>query len=169
MNLTLGVIIAAAGVAAAAAAFAVLGGEGNGARQAAVARKGATVMPFDLARTTHFFDDRKTGGIETVTANDSSDTAQVGLIRAHLSAEAKRFAHGDFSDPANIHGQDMPGLAQLANAGEKLHVTYKELPAGARITYASGDKAIVGAIHQWFAAQRSDHGAHMHMGHSGAM
>ena len=165
MNRVTAVVIATVGMAAAAAAFAVPGGEGNRARQAEVARKGATVMPFDLTRTTHFFDDRKTGGIETITANDKADAKQIGLIRAHLSAEAKRFGRGDFSDPAKIHGQDMPGLAQLAAAGAKLRVTYKELPAGASLTYASRDKAIVAAIHDWFAAQRSDHDAHMHMHH----
>ena len=109
-------------MAAAAAAFAVQGGEGNGARQAEVARKGAMVMPFDLARTTHYFDDRKTGGIETITANDKTDAKQIGLIREHL-------------------------------------------PAGARLTYASRDKAVVSAIHEWFVAQRSDRDAHMHMHH----
>ena len=165
MNRMTAVIVAAAGMAAAAPAFAVPGGEGDGARQAEVARKGATVMPFDLARTTHFFDDRKSGGIETVTANDKGDARQIALIRAHLSAEAKRFSQGDFSDPARIHGEDMPGLRQLASAGAELRVTYKALPAGARLTYASRDKAVVAAIHEWFAAQRSDHDAHMHMHH----
>lgn len=165
MNRMTAVVIASVGMAAAAAAFAVQGGEGNGARQAEVARKGAMVMPFDLARTRHYFDDRKTGGIETITANDKTDAQQIALIRAHLSAEAKRFGRGDFSDPAKIHGEDMPGLHQLAGAGAKLRVTYKALPAGARLTYASRDQAVVSAIHEWFAAQRSDHDAHMHMHH----
>ena len=169
MNRTIGVVIAAAGMVAAAAAFGVQGGEGSGSRQAEVASKGATVMPFDLGRTTHFFDDRKTGGIETVTANDASDAKQIELIRAHLSAEAKRFGRGDFSDPARIHGEDMPGLSQLERAGAKLTVTYRNHPAGASLVYASRDPALVSAIHEWFAAQRSDHGAHMHMHHSGAM
>ena len=81
-------------------------------RQDEVARKGAGVMPFDLRRTTHHFDDTPTGGIETVTANDHGDAEQVRLIRAHLAHEATRFAQGDFSDPARIHGEDMPGLAK---------------------------------------------------------
>lgn len=156
--------VAALGVAVFGTTYPAMGGE----RQAEVARKGATVMPFDLMRTTHFFDDRKTGGVETITANDKSDVEQIKLIRAHLSAEAKRFSRGDFSDPAKIHGEDMPGLATLARAGGKLDVKYKTVPAGASLTYSSQDRAVVAALHEWFAAQRSDHAAHMHM-HHGSM
>ena len=163
MNPRIGLMVA--GVVLAATAFAAQPGDADRARQADVAHKGAMVMPFDLARTTHFFDDRETGGIETVMANDAGDARQIALIRAHLSAEAKRFGRGDFSDPAKIHGAGMPGLAQLSAAGSKLQVGYEELPAGARLTYASNDKALVSAIHEWFAAQRSDHGAHGHMHH----
>ena len=166
---TLGIVAGAAALWAGRAAMAAPiadGGqsaEAQQVRQEEVARKGATVMPFDLARTTHFFDDRESGGIETVTANDRNDAEQIRLIRRHLAAEAERFGRGDFSDPAKIHGQDMPGLSQLAGAGTRLRVTFKSLPAGASVTYASRDKAIVAGIHEWFAAQRSDHGAHMHM------
>ena len=131
-------------------------------RQEEVARKGATVMPFDLMRTTHFFDDTKAGGIETIAAHDPSDTRQVELIRSHLAAEAKRFGKGDFSDPAAIHGHDMPGLAELARAGDKLQVEYKNLPAGARLSFTSRDASVIAAVHAWFAAQRSDHVAHEH-------
>ena len=132
------------------------------ARQEEVARKGAEVMPFDLARTTHYFDDTATGGVERVTANDPHDGQQAGLIRSHLAHEAARFARGDFSDPAQIHGSDMPGLATLASAGDKLEVSYKALPAGASLAYASRDAAVIAAIHAWFAAQRADHAAHAH-------
>jgi hypothetical protein len=135
----------------------------SASRQEEVARKGAVVMPFDLAKTTHYFDDRPDGGVETVTANDASDAEQAALIRSHLAEEARRFARGDFSDPAAIHGADMPGMAVLERAGAKLRVSYREVPGGASLTYASVDPAAVAAIHEWFAAQRSDHAAHEHM------
>jgi hypothetical protein len=135
----------------------------NMSRQDEVAHNGASVMPFDLTRTTHFFDDTPSGGIETITANDKRDARQTALIRSHLAAEAKRFSHGDFSDPAKIHGQNMPGLAQLTSAGDKLQVKYEKLPAGASLTYASPDPAVAAAVHAWFAAQRSDHAAHSHI------
>jgi hypothetical protein len=133
--------------------------------QEEVAQKGATVMPFDLALTQHFFDDKPTGGLETVTANDKRDARQIDLIRSHLKAEAERFARGEFSDPGAIHGADMPGLATLAAAGSKLKVAYSDHPAGASIAFTSSDSATVRAIHEWFAAQRSDHGAHARMHH----
>jgi len=82
-------------------------------RQTQVAANGGQVMPFDLNRTTHTFTDLPDGGRETVTANDPGDAEQIALVRAHLQAEARKFTAGDFSDPANIHGCDMPGLAQL--------------------------------------------------------
>lgn len=132
-------------------------------RQDEVARSGATVMPFDLTRTTHFFDDTASGGVETITANDKSDAQQIALVQSHLAMEAKRFGDGDFSDPAKIHGQDMPGLAELRGAGSKLQVRYEKLPAGASLSFATRDPALATAIHAWFAAQRSDHAAHSHM------
>ena len=139
--------------------------DGASSRQEQVAREGASVMPFDLARTTHFFDDTASGGIETVTVRNVEDHDQVSLIRSHLALEAKRFAHGDFSDPAKIHGSAMPGLRALEAAHGKLEVTYEEVPGGARLTYSSRDPGVVTAVHEWFAAQRSDHGAHQHMDH----
>jgi hypothetical protein len=141
----------------------VMSNHDMGAHHAEVAHNGAQVMPFDLARTTHFFDDTRSGGIETIAANNKHDTRQIALIRSHLAIESKRFSHGDFSDPAKIHGEDMPGLAALANAGDKLHVQYRSLPAGASLTYASTDADVIAAIHAWFAAQRSDHAAHSHV------
>jgi hypothetical protein len=132
-------------------------------RQDEVALKGGTVMPFDLMRTTHFFDDTPGGGIETITANDKKDARQIALIRSHLAEEATRFGRGDFSDPAKIHGQDMPGLDALARAGDKLQVKYRKLPAGASLGYASADAAVIASVHAWFAAQRSDHAAHSHI------
>jgi hypothetical protein len=144
---------------------AVAGESAPSSRQEDVARKGADVMPFDLRRTMHHFDDTPTGGIETVTANESGDAEQVRLIRAHLSHEAARFAKGDFSDPGRIHGQDMPGLATLAAAGPALRVAYRSVPSGASVTYSSADRRVVAAIHEWFAAQRADHDAHAHMHH----
>ena len=131
-------------------------------RQEEVARKGAVVMPFDLSRTTHVFDDDSTGGVQTVIAKEKLDPVQVDLVRSHLTTEAEHFARGDFSDPARIHGAGMPGLEALARAGARLRVTYREVPGGASLAFSSDDPAVIEAIHAWFAAQRSDHAAHGH-------
>ena len=134
-------------------------------RQHEVAQRGATVMPFDLSRTTHVFDDQADGGLQTVTANDPSDTAQIYLIRDHLADLANRLARGNFADQAWLHGPDMPGLAELSAGYMKLKITYQVLANGASLKLASEDPAIVTAIHQYFAAQRSDHAAHGQMHH----
>lgn len=128
-------------------------------RRAEVAATGARVMPFDLTRTTHAFTSTGDGGVQTVTANDPGDMAQVRLIREHLRTESDRFTRGDFDDPMAIHGHQMPGVAELRTAGGKVRVEYNDLPAGARIRYETSDPGLLDALHRWFAAQRLDHGA----------
>jgi hypothetical protein len=39
-------------------------------------------------------------------------------------------------------------------------VEYDDQPAGGRIRYATGDSALVAALHRWFDAQVRDHGEH---------
>lgn len=128
-------------------------------RQAEVAETGGAVMPFDLDATTHVFEKLEDGGLQTVVA-DAEDPDQVSLIRAHLAAEAERFAQGDFHDPTMIHGEDMPGLHALVVGHDRLEITYRDIDRGAEIRYATDDAALVAAIHQWFDAQLSDHGQH---------
>ena len=115
-------------------------------------------MPFDLARTHHEFQKRPFGGVQTVTANDASDTMQVRLIREHLTAEAARFSRGDFDDPMAIHGHAMPGIAALRAGFKDIRVEYSEIAGGARIRYATTEPALIDALHRWFEAQEGDHG-----------
>ena len=133
--------------------------EADPARRAEVDARGAQVMPFDLDRTRHVFTDRLDGGVQTVTALEPGDTRNVGLIQEHLRKEADRFARGDFADPTTIHGQDMPGLAELTAGAARIRVRYERLPGGARLRYTTSDPALVDAIHAWFRAQGMDHGA----------
>lgn len=129
-------------------------------RQDVIARRGAHVMPFDLEATTHVFDATNDGGVQSVVADRAGDTDQIALIRSHLRAERVRFLGGDFGDPAAIHGHDMPGLGILEERADALVITYGDLPTGGRVTYSSDDPAVVAALHDWFAAQLSDHGEH---------
>lgn len=135
-------------------------------RQEEVAARGAAVMPFDLEKTVHVFEDRPDGGVQRVIAKAEGDSTQIALIREHLREEAARFEAGDFADPARIHGEDMPGLAELREHGAGLDVTYADIPQGGRITYSSDDSSLTMAVHDWFAAQRSDHGRHAQDGHA---
>ena len=132
----------------------------SAARQAEVAERGSSVMPFDLDRTTHHFAKTDTGGVQTVAADNPADATQVDLVQHHLQQEAERFRRGDFADPARIHGSDMPGLAALRGSAGKISVDYAATADGARITYTTGDPVLVTALHSWFDAQVSDHGAH---------
>lgn len=137
-------------------------------RQRDVAARGAPVMGFDLDRTTHRFESTDFGGIQTVTADDPEDEEQIELVRTHLRHEVDRFAAGDFSDPGDIHGDDMPGLAVLEAAAVaddgRLAVDFEIVEHGARLTYRSEDPDVVAAVHDWFAAQLHDHGAHAEAG-----
>ncbi len=129
-------------------------------RQTEVARVGSQVMPFDLEATTHEFDPLPDGGLQTVTADNPADKQQIELIQSHLKEESNKFQSGDFSDPAKIHGEDMPGLDSLQVGASDIDVQYTALPDGGQIRYVTDSADLVLAIHTWFGAQRSDHGHH---------
>lgn len=128
-------------------------------RQQEVAERGSIVMPFDLERTTHVFSKTEEGGLQQVVSDDG-DPAQIALIQAHLQEEALRFQQGDFSDPAQIHGDNMPGLALLRSEYGQVEVVYTPLAEGAQISYLAEAPEVIAAIHAWFDAQLSDHGPH---------
>src|SRR5712691_9976366 len=97
-------------------------------RQEEVAAKGAKVMPFDLEQTMHHFQPLEDGGLQAVMVKDPSNSTQIALIQAHLKEEAEKFRQGNFSDPANIHGDNMPGLAALHAGAQHIEVRYSALP-----------------------------------------
>jgi hypothetical protein len=117
-------------------------------------------MPFNLEETTHVFEPTENGGVQKVVADDPTDQEQLSLIREHLQEEADKFSQGDFSDPAEIHGEDMPGLKELEENASSFEVSYSELPDGAQIEYTTDEPALVSALHDWFEAQLSDHAEH---------
>ena len=99
------------------------------------------------------------GGIQLVVIRNPGDSAQIPLIRQHLQHEAMQFSTGNFSDPASLHGATMPGLKDLATGAAKIKVEYSPLPDGAQISFTTQDIHLITAIHRWFGAQLSDHGA----------
>lgn len=143
-------------------------------RQAEVSVRGAEVMPFSLKATTHIFTKTDDGGVQQVVAKNAQDTEQIRLIREHLQQIAGQFEAGDFSAPAQIHGEAMPGLSELKRAkpGE-VAVRYQDLRDGGQLRFSTTNTSLVAALHQWFDAQLSDHGAdamagyeHGSMGHN---
>jgi hypothetical protein len=121
---------------------------------------GHEVMPFDLAQTVHVFRMTDDGGIQSVvTRGGDAQPEQVRLIQQHLRMEATQFQRGDFSDPAHLHGAGMPGLRELQAGAARIRVTYAALPNGAELRFRTRDIHLVTAIHRWFGAQLSEHGA----------
>ena len=119
-------------------------------------------MPFDLDATTHRFLPKPSGGVQQVLADDPTDVVQIDLIRAHLQKELTKFQRGDFADPTSIHGDAMPGVAELSKAGGdgSLTVSFEVQPDGAQLIFTSDAPDVVAALQRWFRAQKSDHGAH---------
>ncbi len=133
-----------------------------------VAERGSHVMPFDLEKTTHVFSKTEQGGLQQVIVKDPKNSEQIKLIRQHLAKISAEFKKGDFSNPAKIHGKDMPGLKVLRNTKpEQISITYKELPNGAEINYVGKEAKVIEAIQQFFEAQLSDHARHAVSGHEG--
>lgn len=118
-----------------------------------------TVMPFDMSKTLHIFKMTEQGGVEKVVVREADDTDQVPLIQQHLEHEAMRFQKGDYSDPARLHGADMPGLKELQAGASEIKVRYDNLPDGGQITFETSDLHLLTSIHRWFGAQLSEHGA----------
>ncbi|MCP8690522.1 hypothetical protein [Marinobacterium sedimentorum] len=119
----------------------------------------ANVMPFELSATVHIFRMTESGGVQQVVAKEPAAADQVTLIQQHLQHETEKFRHGDYSDPANLHGTAMPGLKELQAGASRINVDYAPLPSGAQITFDTTDLHLLTAIHRWFGAQLSEHGA----------
>ena len=154
--LVVGAVVVLAVIIAGVAWF-VAGRGDHASTDTAMAARAQQVMPFDLSRTTHTFTKTPSGGVETVVVKDPADARNRKLIRSHLQSEAANFRRGDYSDPAKIHGMDMPGVNALQQGAARVTVDYAELPDGARVTYSSNEAALVSAIHDWFDRQASDH------------
>lgn len=143
-------------------AFLVLIGSANvfaGTQQEHVHQMAHHVMPFDMSATVHIFKMTESGGVQRVVAKDPGATDQIVLIQQHLQYEAERFQQGDYSDPAKLHGADMPGLKELQSGATRIKVSYAALPSGAEITFKTTDLHLLTALHRWFGAQLSEHGA----------
>lgn len=130
-------------------------------RQEHVHHRGHEVMPFDLTTSVHVFRMTESGGVQRVVLTDrrAAKPDQIALIRQHLQHEAREFQRGNFGDPATLHGVAMPGLKELQVGSSKIRVTYSELPTGGQITFETSDVHVLTAIHRWFGAQLSEHGA----------
>ncbi len=117
------------------------------------------VMPFDISKTVHIFRMTEFGGVQRVIAKDPESIDQIALIQQHLKHEAEKFRLGDYSDPAKLHGIEMPGLKKLQSGAPDIRVSYAEIPSGAELMFETTDLSLLTALHRWFGAQLSEHGA----------
>lgn len=128
-------------------------------RQAHIHQMSGHVMPFDMSRTVHIFKMTERGGIERIVTRNTAASDQVPLIQQHLQHEAQQFQKGNYADPAKLHGANMPGLKQLEQGASRIRISYMALPNGAQISFETTDIHLLTAIHRWFGAQLSEHGA----------
>jgi hypothetical protein len=128
-------------------------------RQQYVHKRSPMVMPFTMSKTLHIFKMTESGGVLKIVVRKPDDNDQIALIQRHLKHEAGLFRKGDYSDPAKLHGDDMPGLKDLQGGSSRIAVTCLALPEGAEITFKTDDLHLLTALHKWFGAQLSEHGA----------
>lgn len=129
---------------------------------AALQQRGKKAMGVDQYTSTHRFDALPDGGrIEL--QRDSTDSAGVARIRAHMRGIAAAFAAGDFSTPMFVHMREVPGTRVMIERRRLIHYSVKDLPRGAEVLMVTHDPAALAAIHEFMAFQRRDHhsgGAH---------
>jgi hypothetical protein len=124
----------------------------------ALQQRGRRAMGVDQYTSTHRFDASPDGGrIEL--QRDVDDSAGVAQIRTHLRDIVRAFAAGDFSTPAFVHMQEVPGVSVMAAKRASITYTYRALPRGAEVRIRTNDAEALTAIHEFLRFQRQDHRA----------
>jgi hypothetical protein len=132
--------------------------------------RGQQAMGVDQYASSHLFDALDDGGrIELQT--DADDPTAVARIRQHLQEITRAFQKGDFSTPAFVHMQAVPGSAVMAAMSAVITYAYRNLPRGGEVRITTRDPDAVLAIHEFMAFQRQDHraGGVEHPGHGAEM
>lgn len=124
----------------------------------AMQQRGKMAMGVDQTTSTHTFDARPDGGrIELL--RDENDSLGIAQIRAHLRLIQHAFQAGDFSTPAFVHMQTMPGTAMMAKKRDVIAYSYHDLPRGGEVVMQTKDAEALAAIHEFMGAQRMGHHA----------
>jgi hypothetical protein len=125
---------------------------------AAMQARGKMVMGVDQYTSVHKFDALPDGGRIELQAGPN-DTTGIAGIREHIHHIAMAFATGDFSAPAFVHMQDVPGTKVMAAKSGVITYQARELPRGAELRITTTDPAALKAIHDFMAFQREEHHA----------
>ncbi|HET7378465.1 MAG TPA: hypothetical protein VFJ24_00345 [Gaiellales bacterium] len=123
---------------------------------AAMQKRGAMVMGVDQYTSRHSFDLLPDGG-RIALVRDSTDTAGVRTIRAHMQDIAAAFAAGDFAHALQVHQHELPGAAVMRQRRTAIRYSVDTLPGGGAVRISSSDAVAVRAIHEFLTAQRTEH------------
>jgi hypothetical protein len=129
---------------------------------AAMQARGATVMGVDQYTSAHVFEDLRDGGRIILQRADSSDTAAIATIRAHLRDIATSFQEGDFLKPFQVHEQTVPGVPVLIRKKSAISYDVVDLPRGGEVRIRTRDPEAILAIHDFLGFQRTAHHAGGH-------
>jgi hypothetical protein len=109
---------------------------------AALQERGKQAMGVDQYTSTHHFDDMIDGG-QIELQRDGDDSIGVAQIRVHLEEIASAFKGGDFTTPAFVHMQSVPGASVMAAKRSAISYTFTVLPRGGQLLIVSKDKDAV--------------------------
>ena len=124
----------------------------------AMQERGKLAMGVDQYTSTHHFDALPDGGrIEL--QRDVDDSAGVARIREHMRDIARAFKAGDFSTPAMVHLQEVPGAKVMAAKRDVITYEPHDLPRGAELRIITHDDEALRAIREFMAFQRAEHHA----------
>lgn len=125
----------------------------------AMQARGNVAMGVDQYTSVHRFETLPDGGrIEL--QRDVDDSVGVAVIRTHLLDIAKAFGSGDFSTPAFVHMQTVPGAAVMAERRTLITYAFRALPRGGELRITTQDPKALAAVAQFLEFQRMDHRAH---------
>jgi hypothetical protein len=127
-------------------------------RQGAGDQRGAMVMGFDQARTTHHFLLFNDGGAIEVSVNDAADANNRDAIRSHLPHIAMMFGDGNFNAPMLVHDSThVSGTQTMAERKAAIRYQYVETAKGGRVDIVTSDPVALAAVHQFLTFQIAEH------------
>lgn len=125
---------------------------------AEVQARGHVAMGVDQYTSLHKFEPLPDGGRISLQRN-TTDTAGVTQIRAHMRQIAGAFTRGDFTLPGFVHAGEVPGTREMRARKSLIRYTPDTLSGGATVRMRSADSIAISAIHEFLAFQRHDHRA----------
>ena len=121
-------------------------------------QRGAMVMGFDQARTTHHFLLFTDGGAIEVSVNDVADTKNRDAIRSHLPHIAMLFGNGNFDAPMLVHdSKNVPGTKAMTELKSAIRYQYVETANGGRVNIVTSDPDALAAVHMFLKFQIAEH------------